>query len=121
MSNRCGTLEMMQQKERGGRKLLRGQRGETLIGASLLQAGQGRASEGSAGDYAAPCLGSGLLNEAVGWTTAEAAVGIALARAGVLPVQLGLRKGVGTTRTAVGARRLVLGVAMGVTLREGFQ
>jgi hypothetical protein len=40
-------------------------------------------SEGGAGDYTASCEGFGFMNEAVGLTATEAAVGIALAHAGV--------------------------------------
>ena len=47
-------------------------------------------------------------------TATEAAVGFALARAGVLPEWLCLQEGVGTTRTAVKSRRLVLGAAVEV-------
>ena len=46
-------------------------------------------------------------------TATEAAVGFALA-AGVLSVWLCFQKGVGTARTAVGSRRLVLGAAVEV-------
>jgi len=40
-----------------------------------------RHSEGGAGDYTASCLGFGFINEAVGLTATEAAMGFALARA----------------------------------------
>jgi hypothetical protein len=78
-------------------------------------------SEGGAGDYTASCYNLSLEDEAVWLIATEAAVGITLARAGVLPVCLGLRQGVGMSRTAVGSRRLVVGAAVGVGSQEGSQ
>jgi hypothetical protein len=78
-------------------------------------------SEGGAGDYTASCYSLSLEDEAVWLIATEAAVGITLARAGVLPVCLGLRQGVGMSRTTVGSRRLMLGAAVGVGSQEGSQ
>jgi hypothetical protein len=61
------------------------------------------------------------MNEVVAWNSTGPAVGIALAHAGVQPVWLGMRKSVGTTRTAVGSRRLALGTTMRVNSQEGFR
>ena len=93
-------------------------RGVTVANRAM---GGHRHSEGGAGDYTTSCLGFGFINEAVGLTATEAAVGIALARVGVLPKWRGLQERVGTTRTAVGSCRLVLGAAGEVSSQEGSQ